>query len=60
MEGRQDIQPKTLYQVSLTDLISSDNYYRKLSQSIDLQFIYKATSAYYGSVGQESLTRRVL
>ena len=43
------------YQVSLDDLVSPDNYYRKLSQSLDLQFVYKATSSYYGKEGQESI-----
>ena len=55
MQGRQDIQPKMFYQVCLNDLVCSDNYYRKLSQSLDLQFVYKATSAYYGKEGQESI-----
>lgn len=43
------------YQVSLDNLVAPDNYYRKLSQSLDLQFVYKATSAYYGKEGQESI-----
>jgi hypothetical protein len=55
MQGRQDIEPKMFYQVSLDDLVSPDNYYRKLSQSLDLQFVYKATSSYYGKEGQESI-----
>ena len=55
MQGRQDIQPKMFYQVNLNDLVSADNFYRKLSQSLDLQFIYKATSSYYGNEGQESI-----
>ena len=43
------------YQLSLDDLVAPDNYYRKLSQSLDLQFVYNATSSYYGKEGQESI-----
>lgn len=55
MQGRQDINPKLFYQVSLDDLVSKENYYRKLSQTLDLHFLYKATAKYYGSEGQESI-----
>lgn len=33
----------------------ADNFYRRLSQSLDLHFLYSATSCYYGSEGQESI-----
>jgi transposase len=55
MQGRKDIQPKMLYQVSLDTLVPADNFYRKLAQTLDLQYLYKATSKYYGSEGQESI-----
>ena len=55
MQGRKDIQPKMMYQVSINDLVSIHNFYRILDKSIDLQFLYKATAPYYGSEGQESI-----
>lgn len=55
MQGRKDIQPKMLYQVTLHDLVPADNYYRQLDKTLDLHFLYAATKQYYGSEGQESI-----
>jgi transposase len=55
MQGRKDIQPKMMYHVSLDTLVPADNFYRKLDRTLDLQYLYKATSKYYGSEGQESI-----
>ena len=55
MQGRKDIQPKMMYQVSINDLVSIHNFYRILDKSLDLQFLYKDTAPYYGSEGQESI-----
>lgn len=55
MQGRQEIQPKLFYQVSLEHLVPINIFYRKLSCSLDLHFLYKATNRYYGSEGQESI-----
>ena len=55
MQGRKDIQPKMLYQVHISDLVPADNFYRKLSNAVDLNFIYEKTAKYYGSEGQESI-----
>ena len=46
MQGRKDIQPKMMYQVSLEELVSVDNFYRQLDKAIDLRFLYKATAAH--------------
>lgn len=55
MQGRQEISPKIYYQVSLNDLVPQDNFYRKLNQELDLNYLYKATAQYYGREGQESI-----
>jgi len=55
MQGRKDIAPKLLYQIHLGDLVPADNYYRQLDTMVDWSFLYKATSAYYGTEGQESI-----
>jgi hypothetical protein len=44
MQGRQEIQPKMFYQVTLDDLVPADNFYRKLGQELDLAYLYKATA----------------
>ncbi len=55
MQGRQEIQEKMYYQVRLSDLVPADNFYRKLSENLDLRYLYKATAKYYGREGQESI-----
>lgn len=44
-----------MYQVNLYDIVSPDNFYRKLSETIDFHFLYAATKMYYGREGQESI-----
>ncbi|MEM5871731.1 MAG: transposase [Candidatus Aenigmatarchaeota archaeon] len=55
MQGRKEIQPKMLYEVHIDRLVPEDNFYRKLSEAIDLSFLYKATAKYYGKEGQASI-----
>src|SRR5574338_189960 len=55
MQGKKDIQPKMMYQVHLDDLVPADNFYRRLDETVDLHFLYKATEKYYGQEGQESI-----
>jgi transposase len=55
MQGKKEIQPKMLYQVHLDDLVTKDNFYRKLNSVLDLHFLYEATANYYGYEGQESI-----
>ena len=55
MQVRKEIQPKMMYQVNINDLVSVDNFYRKLNQTLDLNFLYKSTINYYGKEGQESI-----
>jgi len=55
MQGRKDIQPKMMYQVNINDLVAEDKFYRQLSTTLDLHFLYKATAKYYGSDGQDSI-----
>jgi hypothetical protein len=60
MQGRKILQTRLLYQVSLDDLVPKDNYYRQLSQVLDLQWLYKATARFYGREGNESIEPIVL
>lgn len=55
MQGRKEFSPKVFYQTCLSDLVATDNYYRRLDALIDLHFLYKRTADYYGTEGQESI-----
>jgi len=55
MQGRKDYIPKMMYQLHLDDLVPKNNFYRQLDNALDLHFLYKATDAYYGDEGQESI-----
>jgi transposase len=55
MQGRKSFQEKLFVNFQLSDRIPSDNLYRKLTEILDLQFLYKETARYYGTEGQESI-----
>jgi transposase len=55
MQGRKDLKPKMMYQVHLDDLVPKENFYRRLDEVLDLNFLYKETEQYYGSEGQDSI-----
>lgn len=55
MQGKKELVPKMLYTVSLAELVPKDNFYRRLAQSLDLQFLRAATAPYYGNEGQERI-----
>jgi transposase len=59
MQGKKQIQPKMLYTITLEQLVPQDNFYRRLKQSINLDWLYKATEKYYGQEGQESIDPQV-
>lgn len=48
--------PKLMYHtINLNSMVPQDNFYRKLKQVLDLNFLYKETESYYGTEGQESI-----
>jgi transposase len=55
MQGKKELHPKMMYQVSLNDLVPEDNFYRLMDKELDLRYLYKATEKYYGTEGQESI-----
>ena len=55
MQGRKDYQEKLYTNFQLSDRVPPDNFYRKLKETLDLHYLCKATSQYYGSEGQESI-----
>jgi hypothetical protein len=60
MQGRKHLSGQLFYQISLSELVPADNFYRLLGQSMDFHFLYAATSRYYGSEGNASIDPVVL
>lgn len=55
MQGHKEFHPKVFYQTSLEDLVSHNNFYRRLDKVLDLSFLYQLTAQYYGKEGQKSI-----
>jgi transposase len=55
MQGRKAFEEKLFTNFQLSDRVPKDNFYRRLKDTVDLRFLYKTTSGYYGSEGQESI-----
>jgi len=55
MQGKKIYEPKMIYSVHLDGLVPKGNFYRRLSQELDMQFLYRETEKYYGMEGQESI-----
>jgi transposase len=55
MQGRKNYQEKLFTNFQLSDRVPTDNLYRKLKETLDFQFLYPATTKYYGSEGQKSI-----
>ena len=55
MQGKKAYTPQLFYQLSLDRLVPQDNFYRKLFEELDFQFLYQATLKYYGREGQQSI-----
>lgn len=55
MQGKKEYTEKLFLHFQLSDKVPEDNFYRKLKSLLDLNWLYKATSKYYGSEGQDSI-----
>ena len=55
MQGTKVFQEKLFTNFQLSDYVPRDNFYRRLSAVLDLEFLRKETKIYYGSCGQKSL-----
>ena len=55
MQGRKNFTPQLFYELSLDRLVPQDNFYRLVSQNLQLDFLYKETEPYYGTEGQTSI-----
>jgi transposase len=55
MQGKKRYQEKLFTNFQLSDRVPQNNFYRKLKEVLDLDFLYKLTKPYYGKSGQKSI-----
>lgn len=55
MQEKKIKQKKLFINFSLEDRVKPDNFYRRLNEILNLDFLYKATAKYYGKEGQKSI-----
>ena len=55
MQGKKIYQEKLFSSFQLSQRVPANNFYRRLRESLDLNFLYKLTSSYYGDCGQKSI-----
>lgn len=55
MQGKKHYKEKLFTTFQLSSHIPADNFYRRLKESLDLQWLYKSTKHYYGREGQQSI-----
>jgi transposase len=55
MQGRKQYQEKLFTSFRLSDRIPENNFYRRLHNLLDLNFLYKTTAKYYGKEGNPGI-----
>lgn len=55
MQGKKSHQEKLFINFQLSSHVPVDNFYRRLSEQLDLKFLYQLTAPYYGTEGQKSI-----
>ncbi len=55
MQGKKHLSEKLFLSFQLSQRVPADNFYRRLKDQLDLQFVYKSTKKYYGTEGQQSI-----
>jgi transposase len=55
MQGKKNYQEKMFTSFQLSEHVPKDNFYRRLKDLLEMQWLYKATKKYYGAEGQESI-----
>ncbi|MGB3149757.1 MAG: transposase [Maribacter sp.] len=55
MQGKKDYQEKLFAHFQLSDRVPDTNFYRRLKEVLDLDFLYPLTKGYYGDSGQKSI-----
>ena len=55
MQGKKDYQEKLFAHFQMSERIPKHNFYRRLKEVLDLNFLYPLTKRYYGESGQKSI-----
>lgn len=55
MQGKKQHHEKLIPSFRLSERVPEDNFYRRLKEVLDLQWLYAATEKYYGSEGHKSI-----
>ena len=55
MQGKKNYQEKLFAFFQLSERIPKNNFYRRLKEVLDLDFLYPLTKSYYGESGQKSI-----
>ena len=55
MIGKKNYQEKLFISFQLSQRVPEDNFYRRLKDVLDLNYLYKAVMPYYGQEGQKSI-----
>lgn len=55
MQGKKDYQEKLFAHFQLSERVPKDNFYLRLKDVLDLEFLYPLTKQYYGESGQKSI-----
>ena len=55
MQGKKKYQEKLFTDFRLSDRIPKENFYRRLREALNLDFLYPLTKGFYGQSGQKSI-----
>lgn len=55
MQGKKQYSEQLFKSFQLSQRVPEDNFYRRLKDVLDLQWLYKETKKYYGTEGQQSI-----
>src|SRR3954467_11102873 len=55
MQGKKQYSEKLYLSFRLSERVPKDNFYRRLNDLLDLQWLYQATAPYYGTEGHCSI-----
>lgn len=55
MQGKKQYEEKLFTNFQLSERVPKENFYRRLKETLDLNFLYQETKNYYGTEGQQSI-----
>ena len=56
MQGKKHLTPQLFYHTSLETLVPQDNFYRRVKDELDFQFLYKAQGSIRAAKASRALT----